>query len=201
MRRLAVAVLAGLMVGLTWIGVSLAEPAETGPFGVNMGDDPSTMPACRHDVGLKWVCSQFPKDLPAAAYRTVNAHPSTGICSVMVLADVNEQDQHGTYVSNSVDYYRDVIAKTYGEPDKIDTLVPDSIWSNPQDWTKSIDVGDRQYKYRWGDDGQLSKNGVVRIYVRAMGYSYKMSGALIGFVFENIDACEEAQKSDDASVF
>lgn len=168
-----------LIAAASWPALVLA-----GPFGYEMGQAISGEPDGQAIGGL--FRKESPKEF--AGWEGVTAYymPQTGVCSVIALKRVPDGDAFGIAHRLAADSLVETLTKKYGtfENNKVDFLMPGSIWNKPNDWLTGIRKRERYYGYQKVDDieGNLALIQVIVLEHHVM----------LEYHFNNYDACKEA---------
>lgn len=175
-----------------------------GPFGFKAGDDIALYKNCAPaDADGSYLCTSAPK--PHVEFPQVNVWhmKGVGICMVSAATEPKNTSVQGYEIMRATDAIADQVALAYGKPKKFDFLHAGSIWSQPQEWTRAVNLKERTYVYTWD---KLNKNSVREISVKAhtlgAGNVFVTDGMVrVEFRMTNIDKCRDALKKERASSF
>jgi hypothetical protein len=177
-----------------------AAVAYAGPFGVEMGADISSLRHCQSlDNKGYYRCSTLPNPHSSFDYYVVQYHPSTGACWVKGVGKDIQTNVYGASLRSEIDKLYQQISSHYGKGEKIDLLMPGSIWNEPQDWTMAVLQKDRFYGYEWK---KLDNKGHLKsIYLGVSATRSNVGFVFIEFAFTNEEQCESAINSDQSHAF
>jgi len=178
--------------------VSQAANAEgDGPFGFEMGSDVRSY-SCSYLRGGKHLC-EAPKRHSDFDTYIVQASPEHGICWIKATGIEITDNGYGSSLKARTDAIAGQIRTVYGTPKSLlNTLLPGSIWKDPDDWMMALAQNERYYMHEWSG---ISSRGINTIYVAAKA-KYSQSGyVIVEFYGDNHEACEAAQADEDSSAF
>ncbi|WP_068317786.1 hypothetical protein [Polycladidibacter hongkongensis] len=182
--------------GLVWTSATAAAP-DTGPFGIDMGADPSELPSCKHVEGNRWDCGYFPDKYEHDAYYTLYAHSTTGVCRISYVSkreDVVIAPLITTWLK--VAQYKDQISEKYGEPNRSGFLLEEGDqFTDPREVFNKPDIDkDRHFQHEWTD---TLKDNLQRIFVYAIWFGDEHGRVAINYTFNNWRACATALEEEE----
>ena len=126
-----------------------------GPFGLKKG-------LKKNDLKLGDEVSPFIFEIvnvpqPHSAFPSVSAHfaNKTGLFGVYALSSPISTNGAGLEVKSEFGRIQEKLTKTYGNPRKIDQVLPGGIYTEFNDWMMSIDTNERGYCSVWRKEDGL----------------------------------------------
>lgn len=175
-----------------------AEQAKDGPFGFKAGDVIANYPACSmKDRPDSFDC------IPARPHPDLKSYnvwhmPDIGICMVVAFSGTIETGVFGVEARSATDGMAKQIEMQYGKAEKLDFLMPSSIWRESRDWMMSVKQKERYYEYIWE---KLKKNRVNQIAVKFISVSENIGMISVAFLFDNFKKCQEADRRKQSGAF
>ncbi len=179
--------------------IAVPSQAQDGPFGLNMGADPTDY-GCSADDNSDFLyrCNEVPKPHPSIQRYVVWSYPETGIAFIKVWGRVNENDKYGSRVRSQMEEIAEQISTKYGTWTEFDDYMSSSgIWTDADEWSRSIEHDERFYSYQWEFE---SNEQVDNIYLYAIGLRDETAFG-IDFALSNIDRFDAIKKSRGADAF
>lgn len=171
--------------------------AQDGPFGFVIGSDINGY-ECTGSTAGKHVCEP-PKPHSDFSAFVVGATDADGICSVTGIGIDTSTNGYGTSLKTKADKIAAQISQIYGSPtERINRLVPGSIWNDPDDWTMAIAMDDRFYAHKWAN---VRVRGVEEIYVGVFADSSRTGRVNVEFYGANYEKCSAAVSDEQAEAF
>lgn len=94
------------------------------------------------------------------------------------------------------------LSKTYGKCDRMDFLMPGSIWDDLDDWMYALEKKERYLLSSWERKyGSTLPDELDSVYLGAKANSSNSGYVVLEYKFTNHDAIQEAQQEEDDSVF
>jgi hypothetical protein len=118
------------------------------PFGVEFYS-PISNYSVIHDSGDGAYIIEPPTPHPMFAVYAARATPALGVVWVKGITTEIENDAFGVSTRAIVDRILGQLAPKYGVADKLDELMPGSIWDEPRDWLSGLNNNERLYHYTW----------------------------------------------------
>ncbi len=176
--------------------------ASSGPFGVNMGDDPAALGCTAQDEPGYFRCSSAPKHHPDMEWYVAQSYPETGICWFKGIGKDVSTNGHGAPVKEAVDKIAAQVSNTYGASTKLDFLSSGSIWNEPHEWMRSVEQDERYYAYSIeGSGAEDLPNDVSSIYVGAGATSDRSGYVIVEVSYDNYARCEEIENQQGSDSF
>lgn len=194
-----------LLLGFALLfSVNAVAQSGDGPFGYDIGQGVDNYPDCKPaDTLGMYVCSAPGKPHPEMEAYYVQAFPHTGVCFIKGVGKDISDIGMGTRTKKSIDDIAEQLASVYGtDYEKMDILLPSSIWDDYDDWMMGVLRGDRVYMYNWtSGSGYVPKKKIANIYMSASATSSTTGYVSIEFYGENEPLCAEAENDVGASAF
>ncbi|MEQ4530007.1 MAG: hypothetical protein ABN478_01725, partial [Mixta sp.] len=134
---------------------------------------------------------------------TLLISPDVGLCSIQAFGNKElTDDNYGINLRSKIDELKSSLDSIYGEGKKTDTLMPGSVWSEPQDWMMGVYKNERQYNAIWYTSNEaMQKNKLRDIYLGARAENGSKGIMLLQYDFVNSETCaKEAKEAQKASL-
>lgn len=185
-------------------------PPADGPFGLEAGLSAKNI---EDMAGIKlqpvegqyhlYTASTLPKGNGAFGIYTLLISPDVGLCSIQAFGNKElTDDNYGINLRSKIDELKSSLDSIYGEGKKTDTLMPGSVWSEPQDWMMGVYKNERQYNAIWYTSNEaMQKNKLRDIYLGARAENGSKGIMLLQYDFVNSETCaKEAKEAQKASL-
>ena len=126
--------------------------------------------------------------------------PDKGLVKIAALGKDIHTNSFGAEVHDEFMETRDAVAKLYGTPDTIDTLLQGSIWSEPQDWMMGLIKKERLLSAFWNLK-PAPVNHITVIGLDGFGISTEKGYLKLAYEFEGWEAAVDAHKAKAAKNF
>lgn len=169
----------------------------TGPFGLRMGMTKLELHAGKQLEPFKYELSSVPK--PHAAFESYVAEvtPKAGLCYLKGVGKDIQSNVYGVEIKTQFANLKNQLTQNYGEPEVIDTLLPGSIWNEPNEWLMALRKNERTLIAIWKKENGAPLKGGVRVVYLGAGANRGDSGYVsVDYEFDNKDQCE-AEEADD----
>lgn len=189
-RRIAVA------AGCLWLVVG---SAHAGAFGIDMGTPVSTLKVVdtvEADGPLKGYSVVPP--LPNSEFESylVLATKETGVCKVIGLGKIHENDSSGDDVKADFKGMLAALSGKYGEPTSYDFLRDGALWSRENDWAASINQNERVLVSFWSPKASASQTiSIVQLEVDAQ--NLHDTYLKLVYEFSNFETCQQIKQAED----
>ena len=175
--------------------------ASAQPFGIQMGSDPESLGCDPGDNPGVWICETVPKPHSAFDGYAVVSSPETGIGEIRAITAIVENDAYGYQIRSKMKSIVDQIAAKYGTNQVLtDQLMYDSIWDEPNDWSRGLSQNERVYRYDWKDMNVIIDN-VQEITISARASRSDAVYAILFFRFSNYGEMRKSIEDKEASAF
>lgn len=174
-----------------------APVARDGPFGIAMGEPLSELgPVVKDDSG--YTLQSPPRTSPDIDMVSVEAYPTTGVCSIVAATKPNDTDPGAFNAKAHLDGLADALKSKYGPASKVDNCnAAPGVCS--QYLTQAIEAGQAHYAYLWSFKDARSDH-IAQIVAAVEGVGDVTTSVMIMFVSDN-GACEAAKNAAGASAF
>lgn len=176
-----------------------AYAAKAGPFGVDVDGFALEKYGCMKTDGLYYTCLKVPTPHNEFETYVVRYHPDAGVCTIKGIGkDINENG-FGTTTKEHVDKIYDQVSPKYGKLDKMDFLLPTSIWNESDEWLMGLVQNDRSYAYIGAVAPPIE--GINTYGIMAGATSSDTGYVIVEFQTTNYDKCDVAEAKDGAASF
>jgi len=182
----------------------VAPPAD-GPFGFRQGltrDEVEAMVGSSISLfdgsSNVYLVPRAPKPHSAFENYALVIGEVPGLCQVRGVGKDISTSRHGIQVKSAFNEMEATLSELYGPSEKLDTLLPGSIWREPEDWMMGLAKEERFLMAQWprkkgealmGRDSDL--RGVALV-VRAK--SGDTGYLVLEYTFKNEEQCDEEKK-------
>lgn len=116
--------------------------------------------------------------------------------SIMAIGNPIEMDDYGTQLKKEFNHIPERVPKTYGEPLVVDTLDPNSMWSDDRYWSMAFKEDARNLGACWPRSAEDKlPDGISKIWLTTSSIRYKE--AKVGLVYEFTNAIGIQDEEDD----
>lgn len=113
-----------------------------------------------------------------------------------------ETSSYGFDLKSKFNSLEESLSKTYGRCERIDTLLPGSIWDDADDWMKALEKKERYLISQWDKkSGSNLPDTINGIYLVANADGYTTGFVTLEYEFVNHEKVETAKKAEEDSVF
>lgn len=110
-----------------------------------------------------------------------------GLYSIMAIGNPIEMDDYGNQLKNEFIHILEQVSKNYGKPLVVDTLDPNSMWSEDKYWSMAFKEGARNLGACWPHSAEDKlPDGISKILLTTSSIRYKE--AKVGLVYEFTNA-------------
>lgn len=178
-----------------------------GPFGLEMSTDVATLRrtcnlSSESGVPNVYMTSQVPNRNQAFETYLLVATPRHGLCKLTGVGKTIQTNSYGHQLVFEFERLEKVLEAKYGPGEKIDALLPGSIWNEPNDWTMALAKEERMLSHIWrSSPGHPLPDNIGVIGLEAVGLSQSKGYVKLGYEFTNFNACKaENSAKQDASL-
>lgn len=163
-----------------------------GPFGLQMG-------ASCNEVGTelveiapcKYKASVVPKPHSAFESYVLQIAPSAGLCWVKAIGHTIATSNFGIELRSAFDTMEVKLAATYGKHEKMDFLMPESIWNEPRDWMSGLQHKERHLMAVWSaEHGSNLIDSIETVALVASALGSNEGFISVEYAFENASVAE-----------
>lgn len=160
---------------------------QAGPFGFDMGKQPSEYGCTSMSTPNMYKCNEAPKGHPAFEAYVLQATSKHGVCWIKAVGKNISDNGYGMSTKRAVDGFVEAFKKSYGgDMEKNDFLLSGSIWDDADDFLMGLTKNDRSYTYHWKTTTDPS---IKEIYVSAKGLRSDIGFPAIEYYGAQYDAC------------
>lgn len=174
-----------------------------GPFGLDKGMKQAELPKDSELIQKGYYrLKQVPNPHPAFDYYVVQVSESAGLCWIKAIGNDIATSSHGTTLRSEFRDLRSRLDKVYGASNETNTLLPGSIWNEPQDYMMGLVKKERFLFAEWKNSaGSQLKDGIESIGLVANALGSGKGYLTLEYSFENYEACEtEINSNVDSSL-
>ncbi|MCY4171611.1 MAG: hypothetical protein OXF08_08450 [Bacteroidetes bacterium] len=138
--------------------------AQSTTFGIKMGDPPRKFGG-KITKGSDFVykCEKVPRPHPNMEKYYVWSYPETGIAWIESVGFKHQNDSYGKSIRIEMDRIAKQITSKYGQwNDHVDSILPNSYFTEAQDWSESVSANQRSYSYSW----KITHHGALQSILR-----------------------------------
>lgn len=173
-------------------------PAGEGPFGLQagltteqletaLGGQLTPIEGTTHLFGAPRV----PRPHTAFESYALLVAPESGLCQIRAIGVDIPTSRHGLQLKSAFDDMAAALSDVYGSPERIDRLLPGSIWNEPEDWTMGLVKRERFLRAQWSSSSGASlKNELESVTLAAQASSSDTGYLLLQYTFSNNTRCE-----------
>jgi len=173
-----------------------------GPFGLSEGMPKSQFKGELTELGkLRFELLKVPKKHSAFKTYVVQFGPKSGLCGIKALSDHIDTSVYGIELKNAFNKIESKLINTYGKNEKVDRLLPGSIWDESKDWMSSLKRKERFLIATWTEvNGSNLRDNIQAIQLSANALSTRKGMLTLQYLFSNFNKCktEIANLEDDA---
>lgn len=177
--------------------------AIAGPFGLDKGMKQAELPKDAELIQKGYYrLKQVPNPHPAFDYYVVQVAESAGLCWIKAIGKDIATSSHGTTLRSEFRDLRSRLDNVYGASNETNTLLPGSIWNEPQDYMMGLVKKERFLFAEWKNSaGSQLKDGIESIGLVANALGSGKGYLTLEYSFENYQACEtEINSNVDSSL-
>jgi len=179
-----------------------AAEAVAGPFGLEKGMSLNAIGGKPEQIALgKYKLTDVPTPHSAFEAYIVQIAPKSGLCWVKAIGKDVATSSYGSELKSEFRKMEEKLGSSYGQHKTLDTLLPGSIWNEPNDWMMGLIKKERILAAVWeAKDGSSLPPDLQSIALYASPYAQDKGYISIEYTFINEDACESelAAKEDGA---
>lgn len=175
----------------------LPPPAE-GPFGLRPGLTTAELEAA---VGGRlapietathlFTAPRVPRPHTAFESYALLVGPQSGLCQIRAIGIDITTGRHGLQLKSAFDDMATALSEVYGRPERIDRLLPGSIWNEPEDWTMGLVKRERFLQAEWSTaSGSVLKSDLESVTLATSASSSDTGCLLLQYTFSNNAQCE-----------
>ena len=198
---MALATASALVIAIAQVAHS--EPAATsktaavdhdGPFGIAMGETLEDLgPVQKTGNGVYHVLRPA-RPNEVLNFVSVVAFPTLGVCKILAVGDINQEDQRGSAVKSTVDRLSEALSTKYGTPQQEqDCQASDTECSDY--WTIQLHEGQAHYRYLWDLRSAQRADKIAMIQDEAMALNSVRTIPRVTYFAANDDACVAAMQA------
>lgn len=178
-------------------------PAASGPLGLQKGltrDEIESM--IGGSITLVdgstnvYVADSAPKPHPAFENYALVIGEISGLCQIRGLGRDVKTSRHGIQLRSAFSDLEATLTEMYGSAEKIDKLLPGSIWNDPEDWMMGMVQEERFLFARWPQkEGDKLKDQpeIESVALVARAKSSDTGYVILEYTFSNNDQCKEEE--------
>lgn len=181
------------------LSIALPPAGKAGPFGVEMGADIDNLDV--GEEGFKPSLNSVPKPHPLFREYAVWHSNETGVCRIMAISNISENDRYGDDVRSSFSRVKRALEKKYGEGEAVEYLRSGALWDEPDEWVMAIHQSERTHAYVWNDvssdDGDAFS--LIQLWIEAV--SSDTAFVILEYRSPDFDACNDSIEASQNSAF
>jgi len=176
------------------IGIVLSINALAGPFGLEkgmsleeIGGDPVKLERGKYQLTV------VPKPHSSFILYSIRVAPKEGLYFVKAVCKPISTSSYGFELKEKFKEMVERVGTVYGSHKTTDVLLPNSIWSNPNEWMTALSKKERVLMAVWEkNDGANLPDDIKSIYVAAQTYGNSRDEGFVAieYCFTNFDAGE-----------
>jgi hypothetical protein len=180
--------------------------SQSGPFGLRMG---MTFDQVKEVTGkqpeliqdYKYIVTP-PKEHNMFETYLVQISPTYGVVFIKAVSKDITASSYGTELMSDFDDIVSSIARTYGEYDMTNLLLPGSIWDEPRDFMMSLQKKERFIIANWDREYDSTlPDDIKSIYVSANALTGSKGYIALEYYSHNQEKAEAEIKSEQDDVF
>jgi hypothetical protein len=141
-----------------------------------------------------------PGEHPYFESYVVRASSKHGVCWVKGIGKNIDDNGYGTNTVGRLKGFADAMTPVYGEPRKVDLILPNALWDDADEYLMSIRQNERTLAYVWEGEELGGKTKLNQIYVFAKALSRDTGWVGIEYYSEDHEACKSTSNAVDNSV-
>lgn len=191
------------IASIVMITLVAATSATAGPFGLNQGMTLEQLSNKKLEKVAhgKYKLVKVPKSHSAFEAYIVQVSPKSGLCWIKAVGKDIPTSVYGLELKTSFETMQKKLEKSYAKHQTMDVLMPDSIWSDPKDFTMAMLKKERFLISIWDvEKGSILPDDIKQIALSA-GVTRQDRGYIsLEYAFKNYDDCQKelASAEDDA---
>jgi hypothetical protein len=178
-------------------------PAADGPFGLQAGLSKAQVEQMLgaslqpiEGATFLFTTRKLPKPHPSFESYALLVTPGTGLCQIRAIGADIASSSHGLDLRGAFDSMYSSLSEIYGHGQKLDQLLPGSIWHDPQDWMMGLLKKERILQAEWSaGSGSTMRNNLQEVYLVAKATSGDTGYLLLQYNFSNDPQCQEELKN------
>lgn len=183
------------------IAAAQGSPDEAAPFGLTKGLSVSQVGGKAVGSGGMYRLTSVPKPHPAFESYLAQIAPKTGLCFLKGVGKTIQTNVFGSTLRIEYTKLRDQVSQTYGKYKESDSVLPGSIWTDPEDFMMGLLKKDRVLASQWDmTTGSTLKRSLKTILVGVQAQSQESGWIFIEYYFDNEPACQKEIDAATASV-
>lgn len=168
-----------------------------GPFGIDMGSDPATLNTT--EEGAKVQLTSVPNPHPSFDTYFAWATPETGVCLIMALSTLYEDDRSGRRVRSDFAKFAAALDAKYGTRKDYDQHLG-GIWKEADDWVMSIKQNERIFAADWATPPTAADH-IAHVEMQVQALSSDTSVIKLFYKSDRFADCEKAIEAGANSSF
>jgi hypothetical protein len=166
--------------------------AIAGPFGLYMGMPRSEFKGKLEEIRPHiYRTKDVPKKHSAFNYYILRFGPNTGLYYIKAVGSDISTNRYGKEVREAFDAMETKLKKIYGQNQRLDFLMSDSIWNEPRDWMSGLYKKERVLSANWEKEtGAALKDDLKTVFLAAHAASRTVGFLVIEYIFMNQEASE-----------
>lgn len=185
-------------------------PAASGPLGLKQGltrDEIESMVGSTltliEGAANVYLADSAPKPHPAFENYALVIGDVSGLCQVRGLGKDIKTSRHGIQLKTAFTDLEATLTEMYGPAEKMDKLLPGSIWKDPEDWMMGMVQEERFLFARWPqkEGGKLKgePEGIESVALVARAKSSDTGYLILEYSFTNNKQCSEEESGRQKS--
>lgn len=168
------------------------------PFGIEMSMSVSQLDV--KDSGNRPFLNSVPNPHPLFEVYGVWASDVTGVCAVIAMSDIFENDSFGLNVRSKFEDISAALSAVYGEATRIDYLFPNALWNEPDEWVMAIRQNERFFADNFENVAETEQgSNLSSLEINVAAFSQNSTIIRIVYKFENFEECEAAIAAEENS--
>ncbi|MEX6158873.1 hypothetical protein JI723_13845 [Providencia manganoxydans] len=172
-------------------------PPESGPLGLKMGLTKQNIEDMTgekldpiEDSPNLYIIKNTPKRNPSFDTFGLVVSPTVGLCQIRAIGKPSKNNSYGVPIRDEFDSLNESLVSLYGKNNKIDKLLPGSIWKQPQEWMTALALKERILASEWAKPSEeMKKVNLSSIILQARGEGRTEGYLFLQYSFDNEKEC------------
>jgi len=157
-----------------------------GPFGLEKGLKKTDLKLGNEVAPFLFEIVDVPKRHSAFPLVYARIAPENGLFAIRALGSPISTNGAGLEVKGEFDRILEKLTKTYGNPERIDQVLPGGIYTEFSDWMMSINTNERYYGSSWRKENGLELPNSIELISLDIFAEDQWSGQLrLDYTFDN----------------
>lgn len=183
--------------------------AREGPFGLEAGllkdtvEDLLGSPLTKVEgAPFLFSTARTPRPHSSFEFYALLIGPTTGLCQIRAIGVDITTSSHGLQLKSQFEELSSSLEEVYGPYERVDQLLPGSIWKDPEDWMMGLLKKERYLQAEWSAKNRSNlRNSITAINLVARAKGSDVGFLLLQYTFDNDPQCQkEIKKGEKAAL-